>query len=238
MRSFLDEVAEMEATPNWTGWPEPDIHGPDCFCGHRHGCVSLWQTGRLNASTQAIYEREYAAGQAAEQVRSLALRASRAQTQLLTAPTVAERNGLGKDIDTRVADITRRTSTFNALSSATEELELSQQLTKSIGNWSKRVQAYVELVKAHPLDLIKMSAEVPGEDAGLLNDTRKLEKLVDGLVGLRSTSAQATIVTAGNIYATSQVWLADITLALAVLSACSSTCVSRRLAYQLGGEPA
>ena len=43
------------------------------------GAFSLWQMGRINASTQALYEQEYAAGQAAEQLRGLVLRASRAQ---------------------------------------------------------------------------------------------------------------------------------------------------------------
>ena len=43
------------------------------------GVFSLFQMGRLNASTKAIYEQEYAAGQAAEQARGLILRASRAR---------------------------------------------------------------------------------------------------------------------------------------------------------------
>ena len=72
------------------------------------GVLSLFQMGRLNASTKAIYEQEYAAGQAAEEARGLILRASRAQTQLLTATTAAERNTLGAAIETSLGDIAKR----------------------------------------------------------------------------------------------------------------------------------
>jgi len=202
------------------------------------GVFSLVQMNRLNASSQAIFEREYAAGQAAEQIRGLVLRASRAQTQLLTATTAAERNGLGKDIDASVTEIAKRIAIIVALSDSAQSQELSGALTKSMEVWTKRLQAFVELVKAQPLDLVQMSADVPTEDAGLLNDTRKLEKVVDALVQLRGESAQATIADASRIYSTSLNWVLGITLALVVASLGVGSWVTRRLQRQLGGEPA
>lgn len=157
------------------------------------GVLSLFQMGRLNASTQDIYEHEYAAGQAAEETRGLILRASRAQTQLLTATTAAERTTLGAAIETSLGDISKRLETIKSLSNSEETAATSQQLTEAMGNWAKRQRAYIALVKEQPLDLMQMSTDVPTEDARLLNDTRKLEKIVDTLVEQRTKSAEATI---------------------------------------------
>lgn len=201
------------------------------------GAFSLWQMGRINASTQAIFEKEYAAGQAAEQVRGLVLRASRAQTQLLTATTAGERNDLGRDIEASLAEVTTRLATISGLSEGEESSALAAQLATDMGKWAKRLQEYVALVKAQPLDLVQMSPDVPSEDAGLLNETRKLEKRVDAVVAMRGESAQTTMLNAGAIYATSVRWVAGIMLALAALSVGISVLVTRRLARQLGGEP-
>ena len=72
------------------------------------GAFSLFQMGRLNASTKVIYEKEYIAGQAAEQVRSNVLRASRAQTQLLTSSTAGGRDALAKDVDGSLAEVDKK----------------------------------------------------------------------------------------------------------------------------------
>lgn len=201
------------------------------------GAFSLWQMGRINASTQALYEQEYSAGLAAEQIRGLVLRASRAQTQLLTATTAGERNDLGKDIDASVAEMDTRLSVVTAQSTGEDAQAAAKQLGESIAKWSKRVKAYVELVKSQPLDLIQMSPDVPSEDAGLLIETRKVEKSVDAVVKLRGESAQATMLHAGDIYKSSMTWLAGILAALVVLSIAICLGVTRRLSRQLGGEP-
>jgi methyl-accepting chemotaxis protein len=202
------------------------------------GAFSLWQMGRINASTQAIYEREYAAGQAAEQMRGLVLRASRAQTQLLTATTASERDGLGRDIDSSVAEIQSRLAMVSKLSDGEASQALTEKLTTVLGKWTKRLNEYVVLVKAQPLDLIQMSPDVPSEDAGLLIDTHKVEKSVDAVVTLRGESAQATMEHAASIYGASVSWVAAIMLGLVVLSVGISLWVTRRLSRQLGGEPA
>ena len=56
---------------------------------------SLFQMRTINGSTKLLYEREYAAGQAAEQLRGLIFKASRSLAQLLTATTDSERKKLG-----------------------------------------------------------------------------------------------------------------------------------------------
>ena len=202
------------------------------------GVFSLFQMGRLNASTQAIYEQEYMAGQAAEQARSYVLRVSRAQKQLLTASTADERVALGNDVEAGVTNVDKQVALITQLSNTPQATELAEQLSKAMTGWTKRVRGFVVMVKAQPLELLEMSWEVPLEDAGLLNDTRKLEKIVDELVKLRGESAQATIANASSIYQTSVVWVLGITFMLVVLSFGISTWVTRRLTRQLGGEPA
>ena len=201
------------------------------------GGLSLLQMGRISATSQAVFDREYTGGQAAEQIRGLVLRASRAQTQLLTATTASERTTLGKEVDASIAEIAKRVDVIAKLSDTPDAEDLSAQLSKSMGGWTKRMQAFVALVQAQPLDLVQMSPDVPSEDAGLLNDTRKLEKAVDAVVQLRSESAQATIAQAVDIYKTSVTWVVGITLVLIVMSVLIGAWVTRRLAAQLGGEP-
>jgi methyl-accepting chemotaxis protein len=210
------------------------------------GVFSLFQMGRLNHSTQVIYEQEFAAGQAAEQARGLILRASRAQSQLLTATTAAERDTLGADIEASLAEVAKRLATIvahsaseqGAVSATASAPAPSQQLSDALAGWTQRLRAYISLVKAQPLDLMQMSPDVPTADARLLNDTRKIEKIVDAMVARRSASAQSTMQGAALIYQSSQMWVVGIMVALGALSLLISGMVTRRLVRQLGGEPA
>jgi methyl-accepting chemotaxis protein len=202
------------------------------------GVFSLFQMGRLNASTHTIYEQEYTAGQAAEQVRSNVLRASRAQTQLLTASTATERSALATDIDASLANIGKEMETVQKLSSSEESTAMAKQLVDAIAKWTKRLQEYVKLVKEQPLSFMEMSPDVSMEDAGLGNETRKVEKIVDGLVQQRGQSAQATMLHAGQIYQTSLIWVVGITVLLIAMSVAIGGWVTWRLTRQLGGEPA
>ena len=202
------------------------------------GVFSLFQMGRLNASTHVIYEQEYAAGQAAEQARSDVLRASRAQTQLLTASTAAERETLAKDVEGALANIARELDVVRKLSSGEESAATAKQLDEAIAKWTKRLREYVKLVKEQPMSFMEMSPDVSMEDAGLANETRKVEKIVDNVVQQRGQSAQATMQLAAQIYSTSLVWVVAITAILIVLSLGISAWVTSRLTRQLGGEPA
>jgi methyl-accepting chemotaxis protein len=202
------------------------------------GEFSLIQMGRLNASTQIIYEQEYAAGQAAEQARGNVMRASRAQTQLLTASTAAERETLAKDVESALALIAKQLDIVRKLSSGEESAATAKQLDEAIAKWTKRLREYVKLVKEQPMSFMEMSPDVSMEDAGLANETRKVEKIVDSVVQQRSESAQATMQKAGQIYSTSLVWVVAITAVLVVLSLAISAWVTWRLTRQLGGEPA
>ena len=202
------------------------------------GIFSLFQMGRLNGSTQAIFEQEYTAGLATEQVRSQLLRASRAQKQLLTATTADERVALGNDVAASIAQIAERIETVQKLANTPESKLLTQQLADALGGWFKRMRGFVEMIKAQPLELLEMNWEVPLEDAGLLNDTRKLEKIVDALVKQRSESAQTTITQASSIYRTSLIMVTLSTGALVLLALGMGGWATRRIARQLGGEPA
>ncbi len=199
---------------------------------------SLFQMGRLNASTHIIYEQEYTAGQAAEQVRSYVLRASRAQTQLLTASTASERDALAGDIEASLTNVGTLLDVIRQRSSSDESMEAAKQLVDALAKWTKRLREYMKLVKEQPLSFMEMSPDVAMEDAGLVNETKKVEKFVDALVQQRGQSAQATMLQAAHIYDTSLIWVVGITLALIAASMVVSGVVTRRLTRQLGGEPA
>ena len=202
------------------------------------GAFSLYQMGRLNASTKVIYEKEYVAGQAAEQVRSNVLRASRAQTQLLTSSTAGEREALAKDVEASLAEVGKKIETIQTLATSEEAVATTKQLVEAIAKWSKRLREYVALVKEQPLSFMELSPDVASEDAGLVNETRKVEKVVDALVAQRGVSAEATMTQAGEIYKTSLVWVAGIVVLLIIVSIGVGSWVIGRLTRQLGGEPA
>ena len=202
------------------------------------GAFSLYQMGRLNASTKVIYEKEYVAGQAAEQVRSNVLRASRAQTQLLTSSTAGEREALAKDVEASLAEVGKKIETIQTLATSEEAVATTKQLVEAIAKWSKRLREYVALVKEQPLSFMELSPDVASEDAGLVNETRKVEKVVDALVAQRGVSAEATMTKAGEIYKTSLIWVVGIVVLLIALSIGVGSWVIGRLTRQLGGEPA
>ena len=201
------------------------------------GVFSLFQMGRLNTSTSVIYEQEYTAGQAAEQVRSNILRASRAETQLLTASTAAERETLSKDVEAALAEVGKKIEIIQGLSTSEESAATTKQLVEAVAKWSKRLREYIKLVKEQPLSFMELSPDVASEDAGLVNETRKVEKIVDTLVAQRGQSAQATMQHAGEIYKTSLVWVIGIGLLLIGVSIGVGSWVIWRLTRQLGGEP-
>jgi methyl-accepting chemotaxis protein len=202
------------------------------------GVFSLFQMGRLNASTSIIYEQEHAAGLAAEQVRSNILRASRAESQLLTASTVAERETLSKDIEVSLAEVGKKIEIIQGLSTSGESVATTKQLVEAIAKWSRRLREYIKLVKEQPLSFLELSPDVASEDAGLGNETRKVEKIVDSLVAQRGASAEATMLHTTEIYKASVVWVIGIVLLLIGVSIGVGSWVIWRLTRQLGGEPA
>jgi methyl-accepting chemotaxis protein len=204
------------------------------------GVFSLAQIGRLNASAQSIYDQGHVASRAAEEARGHMLRASRAQKMLLTATTAKERDELGADIDKGLAGLNAQLATLQQYVDSSDAKALGQQkaFAAGVSAWSGHLRDFVTLVKAQPLDLSQMNWQVGTQDVSLLVETGKLEKLVDELVAQRGTAAKATIDASGFIYHSSFVMIAVMTLALIALAFGISEWVVRRLAGQLGGEPA
>ncbi|CAH2907008.1 MAG: Methyl-accepting chemotaxis sensor/transducer protein [uncultured Paraburkholderia sp.] len=204
------------------------------------GVFSLTQISRLNASAQSIYDQGHVASRAAEEARGHMLRASRAQKMLLTATTAKERDELGADIDKGLSGLAAELGTLQQYvdKSNAKAVENQKKFAAAVTTWSTHLRDFVKLVKAQPLDLSQMNWQVGTQDVSLLVETGKLEKLVDELVAERGTAAKATIDASSFIYHSSFVMLAVMTIALIVLAAAISEWVVRRLARQLGGEPA
>ncbi|HVE07640.1 MAG TPA: methyl-accepting chemotaxis protein [Paraburkholderia sp.] len=202
------------------------------------GVFSLTQISRLNGSTQSIYEQGYIASRAAEEARGNMLRASRAQKMLLTATTAKEREELGADIDKGLAALNTELQTLQQYTASPEAAGQQKQFAAAVATWSTHLRDFVKLVQAQPLDLSQMNWQVGMQDVALLVETGKLEKLVDTLVAQRGTAAKATIDASAFIFKSSFVMIAAMTLGLIVLAFAISEWVVRRLARQLGGEPA
>ena len=190
------------------------------------GAVSLTQISRLNGSAQSIYEQGYVA--------------SRAQKMLLTATTARERDELGQDIDKDLGALERGMSQLQqyAQEQGGDALALQKKLADATTAWSGHLRDFVTLVKQQPLDLSQMNWQVGTQDVSLLVETGKLETLVNDLVAQRGTAAKATIEKAGFIFNSSFVMMAVATVAMFVLAFFVSEWVVRRIARQLGGEPA
>ncbi|WP_042303683.1 methyl-accepting chemotaxis protein [Paraburkholderia kururiensis] len=205
------------------------------------GIFALTQISRLNASAQSIYDQGHVASRAAEEVRGYMLRASRAQKMLLTATTAKERDELGADIESGLAALNTQLATLKQYSDASpdaRDAQLERKFSAAVATWSGHLHDFVTLVKAQPLDLSQMNWQVGTQDVSLLVETGKLEKLVDELVAQRGTAAKATIEASAFIFHSSFVMIAAMTVGLIVLAFLVSEWVVRRLARQLGGEPA
>ena len=204
------------------------------------GVFSLAQISRLNQSTQSIYQQGYVANRAAEEARGHVLRASRAQKMLLTATTANERDELGASIDNNLAGLNQELAALDqyATQSGGDALTLQKQFTAASATWAGHLRDFVKLVKAQPLDLSQMAWQVGTQDVSLLVETEKLEKLVDRLVEQRGAAARATLDKSAFIFKSSFVMIAAATVALFVLAFVMGEWGVRRIARQLGGEPA
>ena len=199
---------------------------------------SLFQMRTINGSTKLLYEREYAAGQAAEQLRGLIFKASRSQAQLLTATTDSERKKLGTEVASSLADIGKRLDIVKQHASSSEMQEQAKLLADKLALWDKDLRAFVSLVQAQPLDLVQMSPDVPTDDATLLNKANKLGTIIDALVDQRAASAQSTMEVSDRVYSTSLAWMGAAMVLIFLAALVISVLVTRRLHGQLGGEPA
>ena len=199
---------------------------------------SLFQMRTINGSTKLLYEREYAAGQAAEQLRGLIFKASRSQAQLLTATTDSERKKLGTEVASSLADIGKRLEIVQQHASSSEMQEQAKLLADKLALWDKDLRAFVSLVQAQPLDLVQMSPDVPTDDATLLNKANKLGTIIDALVDQRAASAQSTMEVSDRVYSTSLAWMGAAMVLIFLAALVISVLVTRRLHGQLGGEPA
>ena len=158
---------------------------------------------------------------------------------LLTATTAKERDDLGADIDKGLSGLATELGTLQQYVDTSDAKAVDQQkkFAAAVGVWSGHLRDFVTLVKAQPLDLSQMNWQVGTQDVSLLVETGKLE-LVDELVAQRGTAAKATIEASGFIFHSSFVMIAVMTVALIALAFGISEWVVRRLAGQLGGEPA
>ncbi|WP_347557767.1 methyl-accepting chemotaxis protein [Robbsia sp. KACC 23696] len=203
------------------------------------GAMSIWQVGRLNQAVGVVYEQGHLATRSAEELRGAVLSASRSQKMLLTATTANERLELGNDIEKSLAIIATEQTALQQFSAGDKTLVDAQKtLGDAVSAWRDHLHTFVKLVQAQSLDLSQMNWQVGTQDVALLLETAKLEKQVGVIVTHQGDLAKATLGAANTVYRSSYVTLIILTIAMLVVAFLVSEWVVRRLAKQLGGEPA
>lgn len=204
------------------------------------GVIALTQISRLDGAMQSIFSQGHLATRAAEETRGNVLSASRSQKMLLTATTANERTQLGDDIEKALANIETEQASLQQYTDKKDSASVSQQkaFAAAVQAWSEHLRTFVKLVQAQPLDLSQMNWQVGMQDVALFVETAKVEKLADGVVAGRGAAAKATIDAAAFIYHSSFVMMVVMTIVTVFIAILVSEWVVRRVAAQLGGEPA
>lgn len=204
------------------------------------GLIALTQISRLDGAMQSIFAQGHLATRAAEETRGDVLSASRSQKMLLTATTANERAQLGDDIEKALANIVSEQATLQQYTDKSDKASVTQQkaFAAAVQAWTEHLRTFVKLVQAQPLDLSQMNWQVGMQDVALFVETAKVEKLADAVVTGRGAAAKATIDAAAFIYHSSFVMMVVMTIVTVFIAVIVSEWVVRRVAAQLGGEPA
>jgi methyl-accepting chemotaxis protein len=156
------------------------------------------------------------------------------------ATTAKERDDLGAEVGAGLASIGQALATLQRYADPADADDSARlhAFSAAVGTWSGHLRDFVTLVQAQPLDLSQMNWQVGTQDVSLLVETGKLEKLVAMLVKTRGAKSKATLDASATIFSSSFAMIAAMTGGLIVLAIVIAERVVRRLAAQLGGEPA
>jgi methyl-accepting chemotaxis protein len=197
------------------------------------------QMGRINASTERLYNDELRALQGVQQANIHLLYASRAQTGLLSASTRGERAAGAKDLTSALtsldASLAEVKPFFQKDAAGEALLKNYETLAPAL---KKRMADFIALINKQPLDISQFDGLVVDENGRLLNESRGLEGALTKMVGHADALAKASAESAAATYASSRLWMVVLALAGILVSLGLGTVVARLLSRQLGGEPA
>jgi methyl-accepting chemotaxis protein len=200
--------------------------------------LGIFQMGRINASTESLYNNDLRAIKAVQAANIHLLDASRAQMGLLSAGTKGERNVGFKELKEAVVALESNVADVKPLLEQTAEgRELHEQYQKLMPPLKKHLGDFADLIAKQSLDSSQFEGSVPEESALLLKESRALEKVLQNMVAYSDQQARASMEDASGTFKTSRLLMLLLALAGVAISLGLGVVVARLLAGQLGGEP-
>ncbi|RST44998.1 methyl-accepting chemotaxis protein [Variovorax sp. DXTD-1] len=200
--------------------------------------LGIFHMGRINASTESLYNNDLRAIKAVQAANIHLLDASRAQMGLLSAGTKGERNVGFKELKEAVAALESNVADVKPLLEQTSEgRELHEQYRKMMPPLKKHLGDFADLIARQTLDSSQFEGNVPEESASLLKESRALEKVLQNMVAFSDQQARASMEDAAGTFKQSRLLMLLLALAGVAISLGLGVVVARLLAGQLGGEP-
>ncbi|MDR6890181.1 MULTISPECIES: methyl-accepting chemotaxis protein [Variovorax] len=201
--------------------------------------LGIFHMGRINASTESLYNNDLRAIKSVQAANIHLLDASRAQMGLLSAGTKGERNLGFKELKEAVAALESNVADAKPLlEETTEGRELHEQYQKLMPPLKKHLADFADLIARQTLDSSQFEGNVPEESALLLKESRALEKVLQSMVAYNDQQARSSMEDAAGTFKQSRLLMLLLALAGVVISLGLGVAVARLLAGQLGGEPA
>ncbi|MDQ0568629.1 methyl-accepting chemotaxis protein [Variovorax paradoxus] len=200
--------------------------------------LGIFHMGRVNASTERLYNNDLRAIKAVQAANIHLLDASRAQMGLLSAGTKGERSVGFKELKEAVAALESNVAEVKPLFEQTPEgRELHEQYLKLMPPLKKHLGDFADLIAKQSLDSSQFEGSVPEESALLLKESRALEKVLQSMVAHSDQQARTSMEDAAGTFKHSRLLMLLLALAGVVISLGLGVVVARLLARQLGGEP-
>jgi methyl-accepting chemotaxis protein len=202
------------------------------------GGLGIFQMGRINASTESLYNDDLRAIKAVQAANIHLLDASRAQMSLLSAGTKGERNRGFTELGTAVKGVEASVAEAQPLlEQAPEGRELVAQYQRLMPPLKKHLSDFADLIGKQSLDSSQFEGSVPQESEALLKESRALEKVLQSMVAYSDQHARDSMEAAASTFETSRLLMVLMALAGIVISVGLGVAVARLLSRQLGGEP-
>jgi methyl-accepting chemotaxis protein len=200
--------------------------------------LGIFYMGRINASTESLYNQDLRAIKAVQAANIHLLDASRAQMGLLSAGTKGERNVGFKELKEAMGALESNVTDVKPLLEETAEgRELHAQYQKLMPALKRHSADFADLIGRQSLDSSQFEGSVPEESALLLKESRALEKVLQSMVAYSDQQARTGMEDAARAFKTSRLLMVMLALAGIVISVGLGMVVARLLARQLGGEP-
>jgi methyl-accepting chemotaxis protein len=201
--------------------------------------LGIYHMGRINASTDRLYNHELRALQAVQDANINLVYASRAQMGLLSASTRGERNNGAKELMTAVEALEARAAEVKPFfQESADGDKLYKEYEALMPPLKQRMTDFVALINKQSLDSSQFDGRVVEDSTTLLKESRTLEGVLKNMVGHSDQMAKTSVEQSASTFSASRLMMIAMALGGIVISVGLGLLVARLMARQLGGEPA